>query len=78
MFNHLEYDADTLKLEYLRDSSRRTGIPLPENYWPNDDISKPPPLVWRRAAETLFANWLETLAARQGANSSPHYSRSAA
>jgi homoserine O-succinyltransferase len=78
MFNHLEYDADTLKLEYLRDSSRRAGIPLPENYWPNDDISKPPPLLWRRAAEMLFANWLEILAARQGAGSPPHYSRSAA
>jgi homoserine O-succinyltransferase/O-acetyltransferase len=65
MFNHLEYDADTLKLEYLRDRSRRADVPAPENCWPDDDTSQPPPLTWRRPAETLFANWLAMLAARR-------------
>src|SRR5262249_11044005 len=65
MFNHLEYDADTLKLEYLRDRSRRAGVPLPQNYWPQDDVSRPPPLIWRRSAERLFANWLAILATRR-------------
>jgi homoserine O-succinyltransferase len=78
MFNHLEYDADTLKLEYLRDCSRRPGVPLPENYWLNDDPSKQPPLTWRRPAEKLFANWLAILAARRCPHAPPRHSQSAA
>ncbi len=61
IFDHLEYDADTLKLEYLRDRARGVNTTLPMNYLPNDDLSKPPPLVWRRSAERLFANWLTIL-----------------
>jgi homoserine trans-succinylase len=70
MFNHLEYDADTLKLEYLRDRVRRAGTTLPIIYLPNDDLSKAPPLVWRRPAEKFFANWLSilTVCAHQTAN----------
>jgi homoserine O-succinyltransferase/O-acetyltransferase len=68
MFNHLEYDADTLKLEYLRDRARRADTALPQNYLPNGDVSKAPPLVWRRPAERLFANWLAILAARRCAH----------
>ncbi len=58
MFNHLEYDADTLKIEYLRDCARRAGTAVPQNYLPNGDMSKAPSLAWRRPAEKLFANWL--------------------
>ena len=65
MFNHLEYDADTLKREYLRDRARRADTAVPQNYLPNGDVSQTPPLVWRRPAEKLFANWLAILAARQ-------------
>jgi len=54
-------DADALKLEYLRDRARGVDTTLPMNYLPNDDLSKPPPLVWRRSAERLFANWLTIL-----------------
>jgi homoserine O-succinyltransferase len=78
MFNHLEYDADTLKLEYLRDCARRPGTALPRNYLPNDDMSKAPPLVWRRPAEKLFANWLAIFAARQRAHPAADLGRSAA
>jgi homoserine O-succinyltransferase/O-acetyltransferase len=67
MFNHLEYDADTLELEYVRDRSRRADAPLPENYWPNDDVRQPPLLSWRRPAERFYANWLAKLAARRTA-----------
>lgn len=64
MFNHLEYDADTLKREYLRDRTRRAGIVVPQNYVPNDDLANGPPLVWRRSAEILFANWLNMISAQ--------------
>jgi homoserine O-succinyltransferase/O-acetyltransferase len=78
MFNHLEYDADTLKLEYLRDRAHRAGTALPQNYLPNDDVSKAPPLVWRKPAEKVFANWLAILTARQSAHSATDVDRSAA
>jgi homoserine O-succinyltransferase len=78
MFNHLEYDADTLKLEYLRDRARRAGTALPQNYLPNGDVSEAPPLVWRRSAEKLVANWLAILTARQRAHSAAGRARSAA
>jgi homoserine O-succinyltransferase len=64
MFNHLEYEADTLKLEYLRDCMRRPGVTVPRNYLPNGDVSQTPAHVWRRPAEVLFANWRSLLLAR--------------
>jgi homoserine O-succinyltransferase len=78
MFNHLEYDADTLKLEHLRDRARRSGTALPQNYLPNGDVSKAPPFVWRRPAEQFFANWLTILTARQHARRTADLDRSAA
>ena len=78
MFNHLEYDADALKREYLRDRRRRMDVSVPQNYLPNDDVSKAPPLVWRQPAEKLFANWLAMLAARRRARPAADLGRSAA
>jgi len=64
LFNHLEYEADTLMLEYQRDRAHHADAALPRNYLPNDDVSAAPPLVWRRPAERIFANWLAILASR--------------
>ena len=55
---HSEYDADTLKNEYLRDLSQGKPIKIPENYFPNDDETKPPLVTWRGHAHLLFSNWL--------------------
>ncbi len=55
---HSEYDADTLKNEYLRDLSQGKPIDIPKNYFPNDDASKPPVVSWRGHAHLLFSNWL--------------------
>jgi homoserine O-succinyltransferase len=76
MFNHLEYDADTLKREYLRDRARSAGTTVPHNYLPNDDVSQAPFRVWRQPAENLFANWLTMLGKR--ACQAEHSGRSAA
>jgi homoserine O-succinyltransferase len=58
MFNHLEYDADTLKREYERDLAAGAEIQLPRNYFPDDDPSKPPVNHWRSYAHLLFWNWI--------------------
>lgn len=58
IFGHVEYDADTLEKEYLRDSYMGKAIDVPKNYYPNDDPTQRPLLRWRSAANMLFSNWL--------------------
>ncbi len=58
MFNHLEYDATTLKEEYERDMREGLDIDLPWNYFPDDDPSREPPNMWRANAHLLFWNWI--------------------
>ena len=55
---HSEYDANTLKDEYLRDLERGDTIHIPENYFPNDDASADPIVKWRSHAHLLYSNWL--------------------
>ncbi len=55
---HSEYDADTLKTEYLRDKNLGLPIEIPENYFPDDDDTRDPVVRWRGHANLLFSNWL--------------------
>lgn len=55
---HSEYDADTLHYEYTRDVSQGKPIQIPENYFMDDDPTKPPIVSWRAHANLLFSNWL--------------------
>jgi homoserine O-succinyltransferase len=55
---HLEYDPLTLDKEYRRDIARGLAIAVPKNYYPNDDMSKPPVVRWRAHAHLFFNNWL--------------------
>ena len=55
---HSEYDADTLKREYLRDKEAGLEIDVPKNYFPDDDDTKEPIVRWRSCANLLYSNWL--------------------
>lgn len=55
---HAEYDADTLKREYLRDKEAGLPIEVPKNYFPADDDTREPLVSWRSAANLLYSNWL--------------------
>ena len=55
---HSEYDAETLKTEYLRDLSQGKPIKMPVNYFPNDDPQKEPIVRWRSCANLFYSNWL--------------------
>lgn len=55
---HSEYDAGTLRQEYLRDKSKGLPIKIPYNYFPNNDDTKEPLCTWRSSAHMLFSNWL--------------------
>lgn len=58
VMGHSEYDPDTLEKEYLRDKERGRPVSIPQNYYPNDDETKPPFVRWRAHSNLLFANWL--------------------
>lgn len=58
IFNHFEYDSDTLKQEYDRDVADGTPINVPMNYYPDDDPSQKPMNRWRSHAHLLYGNWL--------------------
>ena len=55
---HSEYDADTLKNEYLRDKNAGLPIDVPKNYFPNDDDTKEPVVRWRSHSNLIYSNWL--------------------
>ncbi len=61
IFNHLEYDNDTLKQEYDRDVAQGTPINVPQNYYPKDDPSQPPMNRWRSHAHLLYGNWINEI-----------------
>ncbi len=58
IFNHFEYDSDTLKQEYDRDVAEGRAINVPVNYYPDDDPTKPPLNRWRSHAHLLYGNWI--------------------
>ena len=55
---HLEYDMDTLALEYERDLGKGLPIEMPENYFPGDDPRMTPVVSWRSHAQLFYTNWL--------------------
>lgn len=61
IFNHFEYDSDTLKQEYDRDVANSTPINVPLNYYPDDNPAKPPLNRWRSHAHLLYGNWINEI-----------------
>jgi len=55
---HSEYSPNTLNDEYVRDLQKGLPINMPENYYTDNDPSKPPLVQWRGHANLLFTNWL--------------------
>lgn len=61
IFNHFEYDDNTLKGEYDRDIANGTPINVPQNYYPDDDPTKQPQNRWRSHAHLLYGNWINQI-----------------
>ncbi|MDH3263339.1 MAG: homoserine O-succinyltransferase [Paracoccaceae bacterium] len=61
IFNHFEYDSDTLKEEYDRDVANGTPINVPLNYYPDDDPALTPQNRWRSHAHLLYGNWINEI-----------------
>lgn len=61
VFNHFEYDRDTLKQEYDRDLANGNPINVPNNYYPNDDPTQAPKNRWRSHGHLLYGNWINEI-----------------
>ncbi len=61
MFNHIEYDTNSLAEEYFRDVSAGKPIEKPAHYFPNNDPGQRPVNRWRGHAHLLFGNWINEL-----------------
>ncbi|MFN7225481.1 MAG: homoserine O-succinyltransferase, partial [Paracoccaceae bacterium] len=61
IFNHFEYDSDTLKQEYDRDVANNTPINVPLNYYTDDNPAMPPLNRWRSHAHLLYGNWINEI-----------------
>ncbi|MBM3615704.1 MAG: homoserine O-succinyltransferase [Alphaproteobacteria bacterium] len=61
IFNHFEYDSDTLKQEYDRDIAAGTPINVPLNYYPDDNPANPPKNRWRSHGHLLYGNWVNEI-----------------
>src|SRR5436190_5355294 len=58
MFNHIEYDTNSLGEEYRRDVEAGKTINQPANYFPGGNTSATPENRWRSHAHLLFGNWI--------------------
>lgn len=61
IFNHFEYDSDTLKQEYDRDIANGTPINVPMNYYHDDDPAQAPENRWRSHGHLLYGNWINQI-----------------
>ena len=58
VMGHPEYDRYTLHNEYFRDLDKNLPIEMPLNYYPDNDSSRKPLMLWRSHGNILYSNWL--------------------
>jgi homoserine O-succinyltransferase len=61
IFNHFEYDSQTLAEEYRRDVDAGSPIEVPRNYFPDDDPAQAPLNRWRSHGHLLYGNWINQI-----------------
>ncbi len=58
VMGHSEYDALTLKNEYMRDLQKGLNPEVPKHYFKDDNPNNMPLVRWRSHSNILFSNWL--------------------
>ncbi len=61
IFDHFEYDTDTLHAEYRRDVARNVPIEIPANFFPDNNPENPPSNRWRSHGHLLYGNWINEI-----------------
>ena len=57
IMGHFEYDRETLRDEYIRDTERGLNN-YPLHYFPYENTGNEPVMNWRAHANLLFSNWV--------------------
>lgn len=55
---HMEYNPDTLDIEYKRDKGKRDDVEMPQHYYIDDNPDKGPLISWRAHANLFYHNWI--------------------
>ena len=61
MLNHIEYETNSLKEEYLRDLKNNKNTQIPYNYFEDNNPKFRPINKWRSHAHLLFGNWVNQI-----------------
>jgi homoserine O-succinyltransferase len=61
VFDHMEYDTDTLREEYRRDSSRGLAPAMPRGYFPRGNAAGQPLNSWRPFGYLFLGTFLQLL-----------------
>ena len=61
MLNHIEYETNSLKDEYLRDLKMNKNTTIPTNYFKNNNPNLKPINRWRSHAHLLLGNWINQI-----------------
>lgn len=61
IFNHFEYDTETLGEEFRRDLRNNMPVSIPQNYFPADDRKQAPSNRWRSHGHLLYGNWINEI-----------------
>ena len=61
IFNHFEYDSDTLNDEFKRDLKQGSPIDVPCNYFPDNNTARLPRNRWRSHGHLLYGNWINEI-----------------
>ena len=61
IIDDFEYDSDTLKQEYDRDTEKGNQIKVPKNYYPGDNPAEKPDNRWRSHGHLLYGNWINSI-----------------
>jgi homoserine O-succinyltransferase len=61
VIGHMEYDKETLDLEYSRDLKTDVPVELPTNYYFHNNPADGIHVSWKAHANLFFSNWIDSI-----------------
>jgi len=63
IFNHFEYEVDTLNVEFQRDLAKGLSPTKPDYQFSRTNLDKVSPCPWAYQGQTFYSNWLDMVRA---------------